>query len=119
MLLQHPLAYGALGRCPSCGEGPLFRGFLKVAPACSACGQDLTQADSGDGPAVFVILIAGFLVAFAARYVELAFRPPIWLHLALWMPLTVIVSLGLLRPLKGLMLAAQFINRAAEARSDD
>jgi uncharacterized protein (DUF983 family) len=119
MLLQHPLAYGALGRCPSCGEGPLFEGFLKVAPACSTCGQDLTKADSGDGPAVFVILIAGFLVAFAALYVELAFRPPIWLHLALWMPLTVIVSLGLLRPLKGLMLAAQFINRAAEARSDD
>ncbi|MCG9917005.1 MAG: DUF983 domain-containing protein [Phenylobacterium sp.] len=119
MSIQRHLAHGVMGRCPNCGQGPLFVGFLKVAPACSACGQDLARADSGDGPAVFVILIAGFLVAFAALYVELAFRPPIWLHLALWMPLTVVVSLGLLRPLKGLMLAAQFANRAAEARSDD
>ncbi|MDO8902835.1 MAG: DUF983 domain-containing protein [Phenylobacterium sp.] len=115
----NPLIWGLTGRCPNCGEGPLFEGFLKVATRCAACGYDLAKADSGDGPAVFVILIAGFVVAFAALYVELAFTPPIWLHLILWLPLTVIFSIGLLRPLKGLMLAAQFSNRAAEARSDD
>lgn len=119
MAQLNPLLWGLRGRCPHCGEGPLFAGFLKVAPQCAACGYDLAKADSGDGPAVFVILIAGFVVAFAALYVELAFTPPIWLHLLLWLPLTVLVSVGLLRPLKGVMLAAQFSNRAAEARSDD
>ncbi|MDP1874214.1 DUF983 domain-containing protein [Phenylobacterium sp.] len=119
MRVENPLVRGLIGQCPHCGEGPLFAGFLKVAPQCAACGYDLGKADSGDGPAVFVILIAGFMVAFAALYVELAFTPPIWLHLMLWLPLTVIVSVGLLRPLKGVMLAAQFINRAGEARSDD
>lgn len=119
MVVQNPLLRGLIGRCPNCGEGALFAGFLKVAPACPSCGYDLGKADSGDGPAVFVILIAGFLVAFAALYVELAFTPPIWLHLVIWLPLTVIVSVGLLRPLKGVMLAAQFSNRAAEARADD
>ncbi|WP_333585316.1 DUF983 domain-containing protein [Phenylobacterium sp.] len=116
MTRPHPLVSGAAGRCPNCGEGPLFAGFLKVAPRCEACGYDLAKADSGDGPAVFVILIAGFVVAFSALFVELRFTPPIWLHLLLWLPLTVIVSVGLLRPMKGLMLAAQFANQASEAR---
>lgn len=115
----NPLVSGLAGRCPNCGEGHLFDGFLKVASTCEACGYDLAKADSGDGPAVFVILIAGFLIAFSALYVELAFTPPIWLHLLLWLPLTVVVSIGLLRPMKGVMLAAQFANRAAEARADD
>lgn len=119
MTRPNPLLSGLAGRCPNCGEGHLFDGFLKVAPQCEACGYDLAKADSGDGPAVFVILIAGFVVAFAALYVELVFTPPIWLHLLLWLPLTVIVSLGLLRPMKGVMLAAQIANRASQARSDD
>ncbi|MDX5329758.1 MAG: DUF983 domain-containing protein [Caulobacteraceae bacterium] len=119
MKRPNPLLSGLAGRCPNCGEGHLFDGFLKVAARCEACGHDLARADSGDGPAVFVILIAGFLIAFAALFVELRFTPPIWLHLVLWMPLTVIVSVGLLRPMKGVMLAAQIANRAAEARADD
>jgi len=106
-------------RCPNCGEGRLFDGFLKVAPVCEVCGFDLGKADSGDGPAVFIILIAGFLVAFAALFTEIAYRPPIWVHLVVWLPLTVVVCIGLLRPMKGLLLAAQFANRASEARSDD
>jgi len=119
MTRPNPLLSGLAGRCPNCGEGHLFDSFLKVAPRCEACGYDLAKADSGDGPAVFVILIAGFIVAFAALYVELAFTPPIWLHLVLWLPLTVIISLGLLRPMKGAMLAAQIANRASQARTDD
>ncbi len=66
-----------------------------------------------------MILIAGFIVAFAAVFTEFRFRPPIWLHLVLWLPGTLILSLALMRPLKGVMLAAQFMNKAAEARSDD
>ena len=79
----------------------------------------MAAADSGDGPAVFVILIAGFVVAFSALLVEIAYRPPIWLHLLLWIPATLIISLVLLRPLKGVMLASQFMNKASEARRDD
>lgn len=115
----NPLLAGLLGRCPNCGEGQLFEGFLKVTPACEACGYDFAKADSGDGPAVFVILIAGFVVAFAALITEFSFRPPIWVHLLLWLPATLILSLGLMRPLKGIMLAAQFMNQASQARHDD
>jgi uncharacterized protein (DUF983 family) len=115
----NPLLAGLAGRCPNCGEGPLFRGFLTVADRCDACGYDLGRADSGDGPAVFVILIGGFIVAFAALFTEIAYRPPIWVHLVVFLPLTVVVCGGLLRPMKGLLLAAQFANRAAEARHDD
>ena len=97
----------------------MFDGFLKVAPACEACGYNLAAADSGDGPAVFVIMIAGFLVAFAALFTEFTFHPPIWVHLLLWLPATLIFTIGLLRPLKGVMLAAQFMNKASQARHDD
>jgi len=68
MAKPNPLLAGAAGRCPNCGEGHLFEGFLKVSPRCEACGFDLAAADSGDGPAVFVILIAGFVVAFGALF---------------------------------------------------
>lgn len=119
MAAANPFVAGALGRCPNCGRGPLFEGFLKVRPVCATCGFDLGRADSGDGPAVFVILIGGFVCAFGALFTELALRPPIWVNLAVWLPATVLVSLALLRPLKGLMIAAQFHYRAAEARSDD
>ena len=115
----NPLLAGLAGRCPNCGEGALFRGFLTVADRCDACGFGLGRADSGDGPAVFVILIGGFIVAFAALFTEIAYRPPIWVHLVVFLPLTVVVCGGLLRPMKGILLAAQFANRAAEARHDD
>lgn len=114
----NPLLAGLAGRCPNCGEGDLFEGFLKVSERCEACGYDLAKADSGDGPAVFVILIAGFLVAFGALFTEVAFHPPVWVHLVIWLPATLIISLVLLRPLKGVMLAAQFANKASEARRD-
>lgn len=114
----HPLLAGAAGRCPNCGEGRLFDGFLAVAPRCAACGYDLKAADSGDGPAVFVILIGGFLVAFAALFTEVAASPPIWVHLVIFLPLAIVVCLGLLRPMKGVMLAAQFMNQASQARHD-
>ena len=119
MSKPNPLLAGLAGRCPNCGEGFLFEGVLKVTPACEACGADFAKADSGDGPAVFVILIAGFIVAFAALFTEFSFRPPIWLHLILWLPATLILSLGLMRPFKGVMLAAQCMNKASEARHDD
>ncbi len=118
-MAHNPLLAGLRGRCPNCGEGRLFQGFLTVASECAACGYDLSKADSGDGPAVFVTLIGGAIVAFAALFTEIAIRPPIWVHLLIWLPATLIVCLGLLRPMKGLMLAAQFMNKASQARHDD
>lgn len=113
-----PSSTGLHGRCPRCGEGRLFSGFLTLAPACSNCGLDYAFSDAGDGPAVFVMLIVGFIVAFLALYVEFTFQPPFWLHAVLWVPLIVILGLGALRPLKGLMIAIQYKHKAEEGRLD-
>ena len=114
----NPILAGLAGRCPNCGKGRLFAGFLAVAPACAVCRFDLKSADSGDGPAVFVMLVGGFLVVFAALAVEIAYRPPIWVHLLVFLPLAAAVCLALLRPFKGVLVALQFHHRAAEVRND-
>ena len=90
-----------------------------VAPSCSACGFDFRRVDSGDGPAVFVIFIAGFVAAFGILFTEVFVRPPIWVEFVVWLPIALILCLALLRPLKGLMIAAQFTNRASEAGRHD
>jgi uncharacterized protein (DUF983 family) len=113
-----PYVAGILCRCPRCGRGRLFAGFLALAPRCEACGLDYGFADAGDGPAVFVILIAGFAVVAAAVVVEFVWRPPYWVHAVLWIPTTLALTLGLLRPLKGLLVALQFHHKAAEGRLD-
>jgi len=113
-----PIARGLRGRCPRCGEGRLFRGFLSLRPRCEHCGLDFSFADSGDGPAVFVILIGGFLVAFGALFTEFTLHPPIWVTLIIWLPMTLVVCLALLRPTKGVLLAAQFMNKASQATHD-
>lgn len=74
--------------------------------------------DSADGPAVFVIFIVGFVVVGLALIVELAYMPPIWLHMLLWVPLVIVLALGFLRPLKGLMIALQYVNNAREGEID-
>ena len=113
-----PLAAGLSCRCPRCGRGPLFKGFLDLAPACTACGLDYDFADAGDGPAVFVILFAGFIVVGLAFWVEVKFEPPLWVHALLWIPAILVVTLGLLRPLKALMVPLQYRNKASEGRLD-
>ncbi len=106
-------------RCPNCGRGPLFSSYLKVRPNCESCGFDLRAADSGDGPAVFIILIVGGIVGFLALYTQLAYSLPIWVHLVLWLPLTVVLSLVLMPIFKSLLIAAQFHFKASEARNSD
>jgi uncharacterized protein (DUF983 family) len=113
-----PYLAGLKCRCPRCGEGRLFSGYLELAPRCERCRLDYGFADAGDGPAVFVILIAGFLIVGLAVVVEFVWRPPYWLHAILWVPLVLTVTLGLLRPLKGLLVALQFHHKAAEGRID-
>jgi len=113
-----PFATGIRARCPRCGDGALFDGYIKLAPACRACGLDYEFIDAGDGPAVFVILLIGFVVVGLALVTEVAFRPPIWAHMAMWIPLTLVLALGILRPLKAIMIAAQYQNNAREGRLD-
>jgi uncharacterized protein (DUF983 family) len=104
------------GRCPRCGKGKLFHGFLDVAKACSICALDYSSFEAGDGPAVFVILLVGAIVAGGALITEVAFHPPYWLHALIWGPLIVILSLGFLRPLKASLIVLQYKHRAEEAR---
>ena len=111
-----PIGRGLRGRCPRCGEGGLFHGFLSLRPACERCGLDYGFADAGDGPAVFVILIGGFIVVFAALMTEVVYQPPYWVHAALWLPLILIVTLVPLRLVKGLLIALQYHYKAAEGR---
>ncbi|RYE44106.1 MAG: DUF983 domain-containing protein [Hyphomicrobiales bacterium] len=116
--LPSPFATGLACRCPRCGEGPLFSGFLKPVSRCESCGEDLSFAAATEGPAVFIILIVGFVIVGAAAAVEGLFHPPPFVHLLLWLPSTVILSLLLLRPLKATMVALQYHNRAGEGRLD-
>jgi uncharacterized protein (DUF983 family) len=111
-----PLVVGVKGRCPRCGRGPLFSGFLTPALRCNACGLDYSFIDSGDGPAVFVSLIGGFLVLGAALWAEIVYEPPLWVQMAIFLPLAVAVCLGLLRPFKGVLIALQYRYKAEEGR---
>lgn len=110
---------GLLGRCPRCGRGRLFNGYLTLAERCEVCGLDMDFADSGDGPAVFLILIVGFIVVAAALITEVAYQPPYWVHAVLWGPLAIGLPLLLLRPTKGLMIALQFKHDAREVNLMD
>jgi len=116
---RSPIAVGLKCRCPRCGQGPLYDGFLTVAERCSVCGLDLQKADSGDGPAVFIIFILGFVVVPLALWFESAFTPPLWLHLLIWPVVIVGGALALLRPAKGILIALQFRHRASESGSVD
>jgi uncharacterized protein (DUF983 family) len=113
-----PIKAGLSGRCPRCGEGRLFKGFLAVGSRCGVCGLDYSYADAGDGPAVFVILIIGFVVVGLALWMEVSVNPPLWLHFLLWIPLTLVLSLTALRLIKGVLLTLQYRNKAAEGRLD-
>ena len=107
-------AAAAMGRCPICTKGKLFKSFLKLAARCSNCGTDFKAADTGDGPVVFVILIAGFATCFGMLYTFLAYNWPAWVHLVVWPVFACALSLGLMQPLKGLMVAAQLKNRVRD-----
>ena len=105
----------ALGsRCPRCGKGQLYDGLLKVRDRCEFCGLNLAAADTGDGPVIFIVFIVGAIVVGSALWTELEFSPPMWVHVVLWPPLVLGLSLLLLRFLKSLLIALQFKHRAEE-----
>jgi uncharacterized protein (DUF983 family) len=108
-----PISAGIRCRCPRCGQGKLYDGFLTVAETCGVCGLKLAHEDAGDGPAVFVILIYGLVMAGLATWVELNYEPPFWVHAVIFGPLIIVGSILLLRPFKGVMIALQYRHRVA------
>ncbi|MCW2366996.1 uncharacterized protein (DUF983 family) [Sphingobium sp. B7D2B] len=106
-------------RCPRCGVGPLFDGWVRFAPRCRACGLDLAAFNVGDGPAAFLILIVGGLVTALALMVQLAADPPFWVHILLWVPLTTALVIGCLRLSKAALLIIEYRNKAREGRIAD
>ncbi len=108
------LLAGLLCRCPRCGEGALFQGYIRVRETCSVCGEYLAELEQGDGPAVLVITILGFVVVGLALFVELRFAPPLWVHGVLWLPTILGGSLGMLRPLKAIMVGIHYRYRKGD-----
>ncbi|WP_426437582.1 DUF983 domain-containing protein [Bradyrhizobium genosp. P] len=107
---------GIACKCPRCGKGKLYSGFLTLAPRCSNCGLDYAFIDAGDGPAVFVIMLAGAIVVASALIVEVKYQPPFWVHAALWLPLILVTTLWPLRAMKSLLIALQFHHKASEGQ---
>jgi len=105
------LKRGFRGRCPRCGEGKLFRAFLKVDNNCRVCGLDFTPHRADDLPAYLVIIIVGHLVVPLALLIETNYSPPVGLQLAVYLPLTLILSLVLLQPVKGAVVGVQWALR--------
>ena len=110
---------GLLCRCPRCGRGKIYDGFLTVAEECGACELKLRAQDSGDGPAVLIIMLLGFVVVGLALFVEVTFEPPYWVHAVLWLPVIVIGSLALLRPLKAATIALHYKHDLLARRPGD
>lgn len=105
------LLRGLVGRCPACGKGKVFSSYLKVAPSCGACGQELHHHRADDAPPYFTMLIVGHILVGGLLTVEKAFSPPTWLHMVIWLPLAVILILLLLPAVKGAVVAVQWALR--------
>jgi uncharacterized protein (DUF983 family) len=114
--IASPTMAAARGCCPRCGQHTLFAGWVKFADRCSACGLDFTAFNVGDGPAAFLTLIIGAIVAGLAIAVELIFSPPWWVHVLLWPLVTLAMILASLRVTKGMLLALEYLNAAREGR---
>ncbi len=106
--LKQTLMDGFKSKCPSCREGSLFKSYLKINDSCPNCGEEFHHHRADDMPAYYVILIVGHFIVTLALAVELKYAPPYWVHIALWLPSTVILSLLLLQPIKGATAALQW-----------
>jgi len=117
--LAQTVLRGLACRCPRCGQGKLFEGFLNLRKRCETCDLDYAFIDTGDGPAIFIMMLAGAIVVGAALIVEVKYQPPFWVHAALWGPLILITTLLPLRAMKSLLIALQFHHKAAPGRLVD
>ncbi len=113
-----PFAAGFAGKCPRCGQGALFKSFIGLKDRCEVCSLDYSKADAGDGPAVFIMFIVGFIavaVVFVARYV---FFAPMWAAFLISGGVAIALSLALLRPFKATLIALQFKHKAEQGRRE-
>lgn len=110
-----PFQAGMQCRCPRCGRGRLFKGVfnLDLEAQCAECDLSYKFIDTGDGPAIFVIMGLGFLMLGGALILEFSVHPPIWVHALLWVPTTFLLAFGMLRPLKALLIAWQYHHKAS------
>lgn len=106
--LATALRRGFAMRCPNCGKGRLFGKFLKVANHCPACGEVLSYHRADDFPAYLVIVLVGHILVPIALFVEVTYNPPLWLSAALWLPLTALLAVALLQPVKGAIVGMQW-----------
>ena len=106
--LWQAISRGMLCRCPSCGKGSIFGKYLKVAPACEACGEELHHHRADDAPPYFTVFILGHILVPLVLTVEVAFVPALWIHMALWIPLTIVLAMSLLPPVKGALVGLQW-----------
>lgn len=114
-----PVSAGMAGKCPRCGRGKLFTGYLKVAKECSSCNLSFSFADAGDGAAWFVMLVVGGVAVGLALWVELTWQPSYWVHALVAIPAAVILPIVLLRPVKGILLCQQYKTEAAPGKVSD
>lgn len=108
------LKTGLACRCPRCGKGPLYKGYLSLRESCPDCGLDYGFADPADGPAFFVMSGAGLIGMIFMMAFEFTVHPPIWVHAVVTLPLLVALCLGCLRPFKAWLVAEQYVHKAAE-----
>jgi len=99
---------GAKNRCMKCGRGRIFDGFLKTAYACSNCGEEIHHHRADDAPPYFTITIVGHIVIPALLVVEVVWRPALWIHMSIWVPLTLLLCFGLMQPIKGALVGLQW-----------
>jgi uncharacterized protein (DUF983 family) len=111
-----PLTTGMAGKCPRCGRGKLFNGYLTVAPSCTSCGLSFAFADAGDGAAWFVMLFVCVVGVGSIVGIEIAYSPAFWVHLLIAIPILILAPLFLLRPVKGFLLCQQWLTKAREGR---
>lgn len=111
-----PFRTGIRGWCPRCGKGHIFRGFLAMRAACEVCGLSYAYADPADGPPFFAICIGCVPAVLFALWIEMAFAPPVWVHLLLSLPFMLLVCILPLRPLKGWLVCSQYFFKAGEGR---
>jgi uncharacterized protein (DUF983 family) len=113
-----PMKTGVRGRCPRCGQGPMFKGYLSLREDCPACGLSYAFADPADGPAFFGMSLVGLVGMVLFMWFEFTVHPPVWVHMVVTMPLLALGCIGVLRPLKGWLVAEQYVHKAAEAEWD-
>lgn len=113
------IGHALKGRCPRCGQGRLFTGPLKLGDRCRACGLDYGDFNVGDGPAAFAILIVGTIIAVGALWLDMAVRPPWWVHALVWVPTLVVLTVLSLHFIKAALLGSEYANQAREGRRSD